>query len=264
MIQPLDMKVDFKINTMFPKTCLSIFSIIFLALFARPSSGQTIEQPLPKFDKVQVSPLVNLVLNEGDTEYIRIEYEGIEPEKINYSVRGKKLRIYLDDAKYTVKNEEVIKDGYRQNVPIYRGVKVKAYVTYKSLKNIQVRGEEKVSCKDSLISKRFKISLFGESDIDLAYLQTRRLKVRAFGENELIIRAGDSEVQKYRLFGENKIDTESMYAQMISTSFFGESRLDLYASEEIKMWGIGEVRLRYSGKPYLKKFVVGESSITEW
>jgi HSP20 family molecular chaperone IbpA len=246
------------------KTYLSIFSFVVLAFFPRPSLAQAISEPLQSFDKVQVSPLINLVLNEGEEEHIRIEYSGIAPEKINFSVKGKKLRIYLDDAKYTVKTEEIVKDGYRQNVPIYRNVKVTAYVSYKNLKNIQVRGEESVTCNDSLTSKKFKISLFGESSVNLAFLQTRRLKIQAFGENELTIRAGDSEVQKVRLFGENKIHTENMYAARISSSFFGESSMDLYAGEEIRMWGIGEVKLSYSGQAYLKKFIIGESSITQW
>lgn len=247
-----------------PKNYLSIFLILAVVLFSRLSSAQTITEPLKKFNKIQVSPLINLVLEKGETEHIRIEYEGIAPEKINFSVSGNKLRIYLDEAKYTVKTEEIIKEGYRRKVPIYRDVRVTAYVSYQSLKKLQVRGEERVECNDSLISKRFKISLFGASQVNLAHLQTRRLKVHAYGENELVIKAGDSAVQKFRLFGENKIDTENMDAEMISARSIGESSLALYASDEITLWGIGEVKMRYAGHPYLKRFVIGESSITEW
>lgn len=130
---------------MLPKSYHSIFLFFAVVLFSRLSSAQTITEPLKKFNKIQVSPLINLVLKKGETEHIRIEYEGIAPEKINFSVSGNKLRIYLDEAKYTVKTEEIIKEGYRQKVPIYRDVRVTAYVSYQSLKKLQVRGEKRSS-----------------------------------------------------------------------------------------------------------------------
>ena len=136
---------------MFPKTLIPILSALALALFSCPASAQEISKPLKEFSKIQVSPFISLVLEEGDTEHIRIEFAGIEPEKINYSVRGKKLRIYLDEAKYTGKTEEVFTDGHWQQVQVYRNVKVTAYVSYKSLKTLQIRGEEQVSCIFSLI-----------------------------------------------------------------------------------------------------------------
>lgn len=207
--------------------------------------------------------MINLVLSQGESEHIRIEYEGISSEKINFSVKGKRLRIYLDDARYTVKTEEIIKDGYKQEVPIYRNVKVTAYVTYKDLNNIQIRGEERVTCKDSLISRKFKIRLFGESRADLAFVQARRLKIHAFGENELNIQAGDSKIQKYRLFGENKINTENMAAERVSTTSFGESDLSLFATENISLWGFGEVEMQYAGDPYFRKLIIGTLSATK-
>ncbi len=61
--------------------------------------AQTINEALPHFEKIMVSPLVNLVLEEGEKEHIRLEYSGVQPEKINYEVNGNTLKIYLDGAK---------------------------------------------------------------------------------------------------------------------------------------------------------------------
>ena len=249
---------------MFHNSLIPILSALAMALFSRPSSAQEISDSLKSFDKIQVSPFINLVLQEGETEHIRMEYTGIEPEKINYSVKGKKLRIFLNDAKYTGKTEEIIENGYRQKVPVYRDVKVTAYVTYQSLEGIEIRGEERVVSKDSLVGENLKIRLFGESEADFAYVQVDRLKVRAFGENELTIRSGKSGVVKIRLFGENEIQTSGMDAGRISSSFFGENDLVFHANEKINMWGLGEVNLRYSGRPTFRKFIIGESEITEW
>lgn len=247
---------------MFAKTTLSIFLTLALALFISQSSAQTLTDSLPPFKKIVVSPLVNLVLSQGEREHIRIEYEGIGAEKINYAVKGNTLRIYLDDARYTVKTEEIDKGDYIQSVPIYKGVQLTAYVTYRHLKNLQVRGEETIICQDSLVSRKFKIKLFGESKVDLAYVQSRRFKVHAFGENKLTIHGGDAGMQTYRLFGENKIDVESMPSGRVRASSFGESELALYATEEIRLWGFGEVEMMYDGDPYFRDFVVGTLSTT--
>lgn len=249
---------------MSPKVFIYLLSVFCITGLFVPSLAQTINEPLAGFEKVVVSPLINLVLIHGDRESIRIEYEGIEPEKINFSVKGKKLRIYLDDAKYTVKTEEVEEDGVRQKVPVYRGVEITAFVTYRSLEGLQIRGEETVSCKDSLVSDKFKIRQFGESHVDLAFLQTSRLKARLYGENELTVLAGDSKVQKYRLFGENRIRTGNMNGEKISTSSFGENDLNLYASDKIRLWGFGEVKMHYSGDPRMNRLVIGEASVTQW
>lgn len=247
---------------MFPKVAVSVFLTLALALFTSLSSAQTLADSLPSFKKIVVSPLVNLVLSQGESEHIRIEYEGISPEKINYAVKGNTLRIYLDDARYTVKTEEIVKDGYIQNVPIYKDVQLTAYVTYRALKNLQVRGEETIICQDSLVSRKFKIKLFGESKVDLAYVQSRRFKVHAFGENKLTIHGGDAGMQTYRLFGENKIDAESMPSGRVRASSFGENDLALFATEEIRLWGFGEVEMIYGGDPHFRDFVVGTLSTT--
>jgi hypothetical protein len=231
--------------------------------FTDKPAAEPISQSLPPFEKLQVGPLVNVVLQEGATEHIRIEYEGISADKINYLVKGNKLSIYLDDAKFTVKSEEVVKDGHRLKVPIYRDVKITAYVTYTQLKSIQISGEEKLSCEDALSSKKFRIRQFGETQVKLASLETGRLRVQSFGENRLTIEHGESNVQSYRLFGENRIDTKKMTGYKISTSMFGESSLNVYASDEISLWAFGEVKMQYAGDPQLNRFVLGVSTINK-
>ena len=226
-------------------------------------SAGTLSGALQKFDKLQAGPFINVVLQEGESEHIRIDYSGIDPEKINYEVKGKKLSIYLDDAKYLINTEKVNINGSTRKVPIYRGAEITAYVTYNKLKSIQLSGEQSLSCDDPLISKKFKIRLLGETRLQLASLETRQLKVRLFGENSLVIKSGEADVQTYRLFGENKVDTENMAGYKISTSLLGENTLNLYASEEIKLWGIGEVRMQYAGDPHLSKFMLGTSTINQ-
>jgi hypothetical protein len=75
------------------------------------------------------------------------------------------LRIYLDDAKEFTKNETVYEDGHETKRPIYKGTVVVATVTYKTLDELSVRGEETMWCKSLLKGDEFKLKLYGESNV---------------------------------------------------------------------------------------------------
>ena len=51
------------------------------------------------FNKVIVSPNIEVTFIEGDEEKVTIEKSTVSDDKINIQVHGKTLRIYLDDAK---------------------------------------------------------------------------------------------------------------------------------------------------------------------
>ncbi len=230
---------------------------------AARASIQALSQPLSTFSKIQVGPLINVVLQQGESEHIRLEYDGIAEDKLNYMVKGKTLHIYLDDARYTVKQETVINAGLSQKVPIYRGVTITAYVTYKALDEIQFRGEEHLSCSDSLQSDKFKLKVFGESEVTLAHLQSRRLKVHAYGENSISIKTGDASLQKFRLFGENRINTEYLAADRIKTNSFGESEMKLSSSHKLNVLSFGSMKMEYAGDPQFKRIVLGDANIDQ-
>lgn len=245
------------------KTSLVIDVITLSALFSIGTvQAQSIDKALPAFEKIIVSPLINLVLVEGDNESIRLEYAGIEPEKINYLVKGKTLQIYLDDAKVTVKTVKQYENGIENRKPIYEDVEVTAYVTYRKLRSLQVRGEENVTCLNPINQPKFKLKLYGESNVTLTSLQTNHLKASLFGQNSLSIQSGNAEVQRYRVYGENRINTENFLTKNTSTSLFGESQLNLNASDQLKVTVLGESDIWYAGEARLnKRLVLGKASI---
>src|SRR6476619_7447719 len=81
------------------------------------------------FNKVIVSPHIQVTFIEGDEESVTIEKSTVNNEKINIEVNGKTLRIYLDGAKEVTKNEVVYEDGHKVKRPIYNGTVVTATVT---------------------------------------------------------------------------------------------------------------------------------------
>ncbi len=248
------------------KKVFLLFLLFAFAICCMPalSQAQTLTKELPPFEKIMVSPLVNLVLEEGENEHIRLEYSGVEPEKINVVVSGKKLKIYLDGAKIRVKHKKYYDDEWEYSRPVYEGVSITAYVTYRKLRSMEVRGEERTVCLSPVVAGNFRLQIFGESQVTLTSLETSHLKAALYGQNTLTIKAGSAGSQQYRVYGENEIDTKKLLSKNISTSSFGESRLNLHASESLKVTALGESSIYYSGNAQLnKKLIIGTTTIRE-
>ncbi|GAB3891764.1 hypothetical protein GCM10028803_03910 [Larkinella knui] len=227
------------------------------------TQAQSPVQPLSSFDKVITSPHVSIVLVAGEQERIQLVYQNIAPEKVNVSVRNQTLRIYLDDARFTVK-QRTWNDGDRTyKKPIYdKDVKVTAYVTYRHLKNLQVRGEEEAICRDLLASDSFQLRIYGQATVCLTALNTKTFKAFLYGENKVTIQSGRADQQVFRIYGENRLDTENLTGQTVSAHAYGDSQLRVYASNRIGVMAFGESDIRYAGGADLRKgLVIGEVTI---
>src|SRR5688500_9841830 len=82
-------------------------SFLLLLTSLQFSAAQEIVKDLKSFNKVIASPKVNLILEQGDQESIRLVYSNVEESKINIKVQGNTLRVYLDDAKITEKTQRI-------------------------------------------------------------------------------------------------------------------------------------------------------------
>jgi hypothetical protein len=227
------------------------------------AQAQTSSKTLPSFDKVIVSPRVSLVLVSGEQENVRFQYENIDPEKVNCYVEDKALRIYLDDAKVTIKHKKWRDGNNVRKEPIYgNDVKVTAYVTYRQLNELEVRGEEEAICQSEINADVFKLRVYGEATVTLASVKANELRANIYGENKITIQGGQADEQLYRVFGESQIDAENLIGQNVSTSLYGESKLKLYASNRIGVTAFGESDVKYHGGGHLQKgLVLGEVTV---
>lgn len=240
-----------------------IATTLFFVLSALLVRAQTQAKVLSSFDKIITSPHVSIVLVAGEQENIQLQYQNIEPEKVNYSVQNKTLSIYLDDARITVKNRKW-KDGNMEFTrPIYdKSVKVIAYVTYRSLNGLQIRGEEEATCQSDLTSDSFKLKVYGQATVNLAGLTANKLKVSLYGDNKVTIQSGRVAKQQYRIYGDNTLNTEKLTGELVSVHSYGDSQLNVYASNRIGVMAFGESNIKYAGDGNLRKgLVIGEVTI---
>ena len=240
--------------------------MLILLVIAGSAHAQDQKQPreksLPPFNKIVASPRVNVVLQKGDRESICLTYSNVSPENVNVIVTGNKLRIYLDHARVVEKRERTYWDGNRRTQSIYRNASVTAFITFRELKEIEVRGDQELTCQDEINVDKLKLRAYGETQIDLAALNTKKFKASLYGENNLKIRSGEAGHQVYRLFGENKIDTRGLSSTSASTRIYGEGRLSLTASKQLVINAFGEPVIRVNGSPHINKgIVIGRADI---
>lgn len=221
--------------------------------------AQEINRDLKSFRKIIVSPRVNLVLEKGDQESIRVVYSNVPADKINITIQNNTLRVYLDDAKVNERTERVNPSERRG---IYHNAQLTAYVTYKELEHLEIRGNQELTCNGPIRAERFTLKAYGENEIKLASVKADYLRTSLYGENELNIRGGKAEYQKYKLFGENRIDTHQLKSYSATANSFGESQLTLSTQDQLRINAFGESQISYNGNAAVNKgLVFGNTTI---
>ena len=236
---------------------------ILLSALAHFTLAQEISENLNSFTRVIASPHVNLILKKGDQESIRLVYQNVNSQKINIEVHHKTLKIFLDEAQHVEKRHDH-QNGYGHKSGIYKDVHITAYVTYKTLTHLEIRGNQELSCLDPVEADEFTLKAYGENTITLASLKTKYFKTSLYGENKLRIKNGKVLEQRYKLYGENKINTSELKSSYTSTSIFGEGDLTVNSSREIRVSAFGEPTIHVKGGGHIKSnLVFGNASITQ-
>jgi len=226
--------------------------------------AQEAGQAVKSFEKIIASPHVHVVLQKGDKESVRLTFnDGTVKDKMNVEVEGKTLHLYLDGARKIEKYMSY--DNQSWNRGFYHGVRITAYVTYKHLTSLEIRGDQQLICNDPIEAEEFTLRAYGENDIRLASLKTEYFRVALYGENKLEIRDGKVLEQRYRLYGENDINTREMKSAYVSTSIFGEGDLRLHSAREVRINAFGSPRIEVNGGGHVnRQLVLGEAHIRKY
>jgi hypothetical protein len=230
---------------------LKCYTSIFLVFCFYITFAQT--TTVKPFTKVIISPHIQVTFVQGDAEKVSIEKSSVSNDKINIDVNGKTLRIYLDDAKEITKSKTVYEDGRATKRPIYTGTIVTATVTYKTLDELSIRGDEEILCKSLLQGDEFKLKLYGASNILLTDVRLGNLKTTIYGESSLEIRSGSIKDQKYTAYGDGLINSQAISGSTAKITAYGESDFQVNVKDEIKITSFGTAKLKYKGSPAITK-----------
>ena len=246
------------------KTTLKTLLFVAVSIASAGAKAQEIEEarPLSHFNKLIASPRVNVILQKGNKESIRIIYNQIPKGMVNVIVKSGKLKIYLDHARITEKQVRNVEDHRSGRHGLYAGSSITAYVTYENLKSIEIRGDGEIRCDSALSAEKFKLKAYGENEIRLASLTSAKFKASLYGQNKLRMISGSTGQQTYRLFGENRIDTRGFKSENATTRIYGDGRISLYASDEVHIRSFGDPNINIDGTSVVTKgIVLGHAAI---
>ena len=218
------------------------------------------------FDKIIVSPHINLVLTYGKDPSVKISASNVDEDKIIVDTDNDVLSIYLEGARYGNKYEK--QERYDKNYrgkwkeDIYKDAEVTAYVTFDYLKTLQVRGDQTVVCKDRIDQHSMKVTLYGEIDLRLSSVNVDELRINLYGENEVTVESGKVDKQMIKCYGENRLNLDEIETDDIRSTLYGENTLNLRADGEIKVTAFGESDVRFRGNAYVNKgIIIGDTDI---
>ena len=237
---------------------LSILALVFIAQVLIAQTKTSVKP----FNKVIISPHIETTFAQGDEESVTI-LNSTEPEgKINIEVKGQTLRVFLDDAKETTKNKKIVKNGIKMKVPIYKGKVLTILVTYKKIDVLSLRGEQRTVCKDLMEVEKFKLMIYGESQITFNEVNFKEFDVDIYGKSQLTIKKGVINYQKITAYGEGDINLISIHNKISKLKAFGEAKFTIQSSERIKFTAYGEAELFYKGSAEIDKGLsFGDSKI---
>lgn len=239
-----------------------VMVIFVMVLGMGKSMAQTKDFSVDPFDKVIVSPHIQVNFIQGDEETVHIEDISVPIEKFNIESSGQTLHIYLEGAKTTTKSEKVHEDNYDGKRSIYQGTIVRATITYKNLNDLSLRGEETFVCKSLLEGDKFQLKIYGESEVSLNDVKLNSLNTTIYGEAELKIRSGNIGKLKITSYGESEVTALDVQNESVKITAYGEGEFRLNVSKELKVTAYGEAEIEYKGNPEVNRgIIIGEATI---
>ena len=232
------------------RTCKSFLATLLL-LTTIAVTAQT--KMVAHFTKVIVSPYIQATFVEGNEENVTINDIKVDESKLHIEVDNQTLRIYLEGAKDFPKYEKGNSNGYEESHPLYQNTSVVVTVTYRTLTDLSLRGEETHLCKSAINAAKFTLKIYGESDVTFNELNAQQLETTIYGEAELNLKAGSIKDQQYTCYGEGRINSESIKGSTSRIIAYGDADLTLNVSDRIKITAYGDARLHYKGDPEIVK-----------
>src|SRR5438270_9923346 len=138
-----------------------MFFAVLLLSIAQSSSAQ--KKAVDHFDKIIVSPYIQVTFVQGDDETVTIDDIKVDQSKLHIDIANKTLHIYLEGAKDIPKYEKDYSKGYKETHPLYDKTTVVATITYRTLNELSIRGEEEQICKSPIAGDKFTLKVYGES-----------------------------------------------------------------------------------------------------
>ncbi|MDP2238334.1 MAG: head GIN domain-containing protein [Bacteroidales bacterium] len=213
---------------------LMVFQLFSACSYADPfavrGSGnkQVEERNVRSFVAIDVSGGFEVILKQGSAEALTIEADDNLMKLIVTEVRGGELKIYTEGN-------------------VSPKTKMKAYVTFVKLDEIDLSGAVKLRAENKLTFNRLSIEGSGASDIELD-LSADRIEADLSGASKINL-SGSSPKVELECSGASKIYASGLEATSIRLDLSGASYAEVFATESLIVDASGASTIRYKGNP---------------
>ena len=220
-----------------------LFILVSVALIGISSIAQnekdvstSKERNIKDFDKIELSGAIDLLLVEGKDEKVVVSASSEEyASKIKTEVQGNVLKIHYEDKSFWHSE----KNG-----------KMKAFVTFKSLKGLEVSGACSVKAKN-ITAKNLKIELSGASSFD-GNVSVGNAYLNLSGASSMHI-SGTATVLKIDASGACNLKGYDLKADYCKLDASGASDVRISVSKELSAEATGGSSVYYKGNCVVKE-----------
>lgn len=241
------------------KTFIFLMSLLFLN---SNLNAQTTVKLESDFDKIIVSPHIEVIFKKGSEPTIEILDINVPVKKFKYELNRGVLQIYLEGAKTYTKSKKIVIRNAERKVPLYKGRVARVIITYSDVKIFSLRGEEKISFQTPLVQRECTLRIYGKSEVTINTLEVNRLDVSIYGDSLLNMQKGSIQKQKITAYGASKVMASDVISEETKLTVYGDGIFKFNVSKRIKVSSYGEATVIYKGDAVLKKgIVIGELTI---
>jgi len=241
--------------------------LLMVMTFMSTINAQSQEKNIPlniDFDKIIVSPHIEVEFVQGDKAGIVINDITESMEKFQYEIKSGTLQVYLEGAKTTTKHEKVKHEDWEQRIPIYKNTVARITITYENVDTFSIRGEEKIAFSSPMKQDDLTLRIYGESEVSIKEAVLQNLKVTIYGDSNLNIENGAIGKQRITAYGESEISSSNVECNEAKITAYGSGTYQFNVTSKLKVTSYGESEILYKGNPEIKKgIVIGETNISK-
>jgi hypothetical protein len=229
------------------KTNILLIAMLLNALITNAQDWKK-DRPVSGITGLRVESGIDVFLTQGNSEKLTLDVRGFEEDEIRSSVQNGVLTLTVDR-----------KNGWSMGGR--RNTQIKAYLTFKQLRNIQASGGADVTGQQPLTFGNLNLQASGGADMKLN-LKADELNLQVSGGADMTVE-GSARVLNAESAGGADLDAGKLVAEVCSAYAHGGADMSVNASREITLKAAGGSDISYSGSArLLAKSASGGSDIT--
>jgi hypothetical protein len=228
-------------------------------------SQETVTRNLSSFSKLSVGGSFETFIEQGSNESVKIIAEGVSAEKIITEVKDNTLEISLERGEY-------------------HNIKIKIYLTYKKLDEINKSGSGNLTCSSdfnvpgftlevsgsgntiihkSIKAQQVKLNKSGSGNVKLGSLETNDADLSLSGSGNIDIADGRAKKQAVHISGSGSVGAYGVKSEECTASITGSGDIHISVSQLLEGRIAGSGSIIYQGNAQLKEAnIIGSGRIS--